>query len=73
MITAQDIIGSVVEHPDYGDCEVIAVDGARVLIRYPILHMASGEERTLDRWVDGVRFALEALQAKSRTTEYKAA
>ena len=71
MIEAQSITGLTVEHPDYGTCEVVRRDGQWLLISYPVLHMASGEERQMQRWID-VGSVLEALRAKSHTTEYKA-
>lgn len=52
MIEAQGITGLTVEHPDYGTCEVVRRDGQWLLISYPVLHMASGEERQMQRWVD---------------------
>jgi len=69
---AQDIAGLTLEHPDYGTCEVVRLDGQWLLISYTILHMASGEERQMRRWID-ISSVLEALRAKSHTTEYKAA
>lgn len=71
MTEAQGITGLTLEHPDYGTCEVVRRDGQWLLISYPVLHMASGEERQMQRWID-VGSVLEALRAKSHTTEYKA-
>ena len=49
MGNALSIDGAI--HPDYGECGIIKLVDGYALICYPILHMASGEERLFQRWV----------------------